>query len=290
MWKDFMAGLRRWVESDNGNRRNTLRTPEPSVVVYYWDGGSAPEARRLRDISATGAYILTPERWYIGTIVRLILQEFKTAPPDSGLIPSKSTSLLSRVVRHGPDGVAVEFLFASSEEREALDAFRKSIPKTTDAMKQGQALIEFALVLPLLFLLMVNTINFGGFFFAWVTIANAARAGTQYMIRSGATVGTPTPATAAQVSALVTSDISSLPNRASLVVRICTNNNGVVACSGSGSGTPLSDPEPASYVLGSVDVTYTYRPFIPLWNFPLGIHATLPTTAIHRQMSMRMLQ
>src|ERR1035438_505068 len=76
MLKDFMASLHRWVEPDSGNRRHMLRTPEPSVVVYYWDG-SAPEARRLRDISATGAYILTPERWYIGTIVRLILQEFR---------------------------------------------------------------------------------------------------------------------------------------------------------------------------------------------------------------------
>jgi Flp pilus assembly protein TadG len=287
MFKDFMAGLHRWVEPDNGNRRHMLRMPEPSVVVYYWDG-SAPEARRLRDISATGAYILTPERWYIGTVVRLILQEFRTAPPD-GLFPTKSTSLLSRVVRHGPDGVAVEFLFASEEEREALDAFRKSLPKTSDAGKEGQAAIEFALVFPLLFLLVVNAINFGGFFFAWITVANAARAAAQYAALGGATVGAPTPPTAAQVKTLVTNDIFSLRNKGSLVVSVCTNDNGATACS-MGSATPLADPEPASYVLGSVDVTYTYQPFIPLWNFPLGIHATLPATTIHRQMSMRMLQ
>ncbi len=35
----------------------------------------------------------------------------------------------------------------------------------------GQSLVEFALVLPLLFLLIVNAINFGGFFYAWITVA-----------------------------------------------------------------------------------------------------------------------
>src|SRR6185436_18623793 len=106
-----------------------------------------------------------------------------------------------------------------------------------------------------------------------------------------ATVGTPTPATAAQITALVTSDMSSLLNRASLAVRVCKNNNGVVNCSGPGSYLPPADSEPTKYILVSVDVSYTYRPIVPLWNFAaLGIHATLPPTAIHRQASMRMLQ
>ena len=43
-------------------------------------------------------------------------------------------------------------------------------------------------------------------------------------------------------------------NRASLTVRVCTNTNGAVACSGTGTGTPPADPEPTSYVLASVDV------------------------------------
>jgi hypothetical protein len=40
-----------------------------------------------------------------------------------------------------------------------------------------------------------------------------------------------------------------------------------------------------------VDVTYTYQPLISLWSFPgLGIQATIPSTTIHRQAVMRMLQ
>jgi len=36
-------------------------------------------------------------------------------------------------------------------------------------------------------------------------------------------------------------------------------------------------------------VTYTYQPFISLWNFSkLGIHLTLPPTTLHRQSVMRL--
>jgi len=61
---------------------------------------------------------------------------------------------------------------------------------------KGQALIEYILLLPLLFLLIVNLVNFGGFFFAWITVANAARAGADYAILGGAgsaSVGTCRP-------------------------------------------------------------------------------------------------
>ena len=39
----------------------------------------------------------------------------------------------------------------------------------------------------------------------------------------------------------------------------------------------------------SVDVTYTYQPFISFWNFnALGIHLTIPTTTIHRRADFRL--
>jgi hypothetical protein len=156
---------------------------------------------------------------------------------------------------------------------------------------RGQALIEFMLIFPMLFLLIANAINFGAFFFAWITVANAARAGVSYWVLGSAAVGSPTPATPAQVTSLVTNDISSLLNRASLVVRVCANNNGVINCTGSGSGSPAIDPESPTYVSASVDVSYTYQPPIKLFTFSnLGIHITLPSTTIHRRATMRVLQ
>jgi Flp pilus assembly protein TadG len=155
----------------------------------------------------------------------------------------------------------------------------------------GQAILEFALLVPLLFLLIVNVVNFGGMFFAWITVANAARSGVQYLVMSGANVGSPIQPNATQVTSVVNGDLFSLPNKASAQVRICTRNNTVLSCSGAGTATPPVDPEPTRYVVGSVDVTYTYQPFIRFWDFPgLRIHLTTPPTAIHRQAAMRVLQ
>jgi len=296
VFKRLIAACSRWLENSPQQRR-APRSAEPSLMVYYWDG-SVPEGRKIRDISISGAYVVTPERWYVGTIVRLILQGYKATPlEDGGIVPSRSTSIASRVVRHGQDGVGVEFIFSTSAERKALQEFLTGIPQTEGgsvglfAATGGQALVEFALVLPMMFLLIVNAVNFGAFLFAWITVANGARAGAQYMAQGRATVGTPTPATAAQITSLITRDIASLLNRASLTVRVCKNNNGVIACSGPGAYLPPADPEATKYVLASVDVTYAYQPLLPLWDFPaLGIHATLPATTIHRQASMRMLQ
>lgn len=157
--------------------------------------------------------------------------------------------------------------------------------------ERGQSLVEFALVFPLIMLLIVNAINFGSFLYAWITIANAARAGAEYSLMGGAMASGPSTPTAAQVTALLTNDVLSLPNRASLQVRVCTVNNAAPVCTGTGSGSTPTDPEPANYVLTAVDVTYTYRPLIPLWDFPgLSIHATLPPTTIHRRAAMRRMQ
>jgi Flp pilus assembly protein TadG len=157
--------------------------------------------------------------------------------------------------------------------------------------QNGSALIEFALLLPLLFLLLANVVNFGAFCFAWITVTDAARSGAEYMMLAGASVNAPSPPTGAQVRTLVTNDVVALPNRLSLQVSVCTNNNGTVTCSGSPAYTPPVDPEDQTkFVLASVRVTYTYQPLIPLDFLGLGIHATIPPTTLHREAQVRMLQ
>ncbi len=157
--------------------------------------------------------------------------------------------------------------------------------------QRGQSLVEFALVVPLIILLIVNAVNFGTYLYALITIANAARAGAEYSLIGGAMIHAPSTPTTALISTLVTQDAASLPNQASLEIRVCTNNNGTVACVGPGTYTPPADPEAPLYVVTSVDVRYTYQPLIPLWSVPsLGIQATLPPTAIHRRALMRRMQ
>ena len=56
--------------------------------------------------------------------------------------------------------------------------FRRHLSDTP--VSRGQALVEFALVLPVLALLLVLAIDFGRVFFGWVSVTNAARIGANY--------------------------------------------------------------------------------------------------------------
>lgn len=156
---------------------------------------------------------------------------------------------------------------------------------------EGQALIEYILVLPIVFVLIVNVVNFGGFFYAWITVTNAARAGADYAILGGASAGSLKAASAAQVNSLITQDISSLPNRASLSVDICQNNNGTTTTLRGTCTSIPTDPESPNYVLTSIDVTYTYVPFIGAFSFPsLGVNLSLPPSTVHQRAQMRSIQ
>jgi Flp pilus assembly protein TadG len=164
--------------------------------------------------------------------------------------------------------------------------------------RAGQSVVECALVLPLVILLVVNVVNFGVFFYAWISVANAARTGVQHSSTAGVTVTGGTPPDAAVVQALVVSDLDSLPNQSSIQVCVSNTSTGAVSCNKGAAppgAPPAADtaegPTAIVYAITAVDVTYTYSPLIPTWDFPaLNIHTTLPPTKIHRQVRMRMLQ
>jgi hypothetical protein len=133
MYEHAIGKLKRWLlggESDEPRR--VPRRTDPEVIVHYWDG-SAPDGRRVRDISHSGAYIYTSERWYPGTVIRIVLQGDRlqgdgTTATEGGMAPVASTCVSARVVRHGSDGVAVEFTFRNKEEAESFRTFLAAIP------------------------------------------------------------------------------------------------------------------------------------------------------------------
>jgi len=67
MFRSAMGRMKGWLLQEDEEPRRAPRSMQPEVVVYYWDG-SAPEGRRIHDISQSGAYICTPDA---GTSVRL---------------------------------------------------------------------------------------------------------------------------------------------------------------------------------------------------------------------------
>jgi len=160
--------------------------------------------------------------------------------------------------------------------------------------RNGAAMIEAALLMPMLLLLILNLVNFGMYIFAWITVNNTARAAAEYSAYNGIAANFPTQPGFAQIQTLVNNDVSSLPNSGTATLYMCSNTAGAVTCSGSCPGndcvTP-ADPE-AVYTIDSVDVEYTYAPLFSAFSIPsLGISLTLPLSPeIHRQAAMRSMQ
>jgi Flp pilus assembly protein TadG len=160
----------------------------------------------------------------------------------------------------------------------------------------GSALLEFTATLPILFLLIVFTINYGGWLYAWAQVGNAGRAIANYAVLGPVSAGVPPTPNAAAITALVTTDLAKLPNYSSTnpTVVVCWNNNGTITSitgtCGTGSSAPAADPEAGSYIAVSVDLTYTYTPIIQTFSIP-EFHIGLPAmpTAIHRRIVMRFL-
>lgn len=128
--RGMSARLRSWfnpaseIQSD---RRRAHRRYIPGMVAHYFTGG-APKPYDVADISLTGFYLLTEDRWTPDTMIRMTLQK-----PASRGGPRRSITVLSRIVRRGSDGVGAEFVM-----RESLD------PQSRDVMP-SEATDRFAL-------------------------------------------------------------------------------------------------------------------------------------------------
>jgi hypothetical protein len=185
----------------------------------------------------------------------------------------------------------------------------------------GQALIESALLIPVLLAIIFNGVNFGYFYYVALNMSSAARSGALYSILGSATpLGTPAPEDGRTGSAsiwnpsdLVYQDIiGALPSASTKAeVRVCTAAKGTI---GSGANTvadcyppvgpslvefpgPDPDPEAPNFILNRVDIAYQFKPLIPGAPFGLVLLATrvcsLPGGSVQcmfqRHVSMRVM-
>ena len=278
-----------WTDKRSGERHHSL-----PLVVYYSQGGKS-EPHAVRDASASGLYLLTEHRWYPGTVITMTLQRTKSSLKEA----EQAITVRGRVVRSEADGVGFAFELPARKPRgrDGSNASEVDMKTVESFLKRAQgdaaqALIEYLLLVPMVLLLVVNIVNTGGFFFAWITVANTSRAAANYAALAGASAGGLQAASVSKINAMVTTEASSLPNNPSMVVDICRNFNGAVTTlSGTCTSIP-ADAEPASYVLTSIDVYYTYKPFIPAgFQFrALNVYVTIPPSTIHRRTVMRTLQ
>jgi hypothetical protein len=121
--------LERWWSPDP---RKAPRDAANGLAAYYWTGGP-PEAHSVRDISPTGLYVVTEERWYPGTLILMTLQN--TAFGEE--VAERTICVHSRAIRWGKDGVGLQFVLQNESgdssmaaaDKKALDRFLQRLRK-----------------------------------------------------------------------------------------------------------------------------------------------------------------
>lgn len=122
--------LERWWSPDP---RRAPREAATGLAAYYWTGGPA-EAHIVKDISATGLYVVTEERWYPGTLILMTLQNNGSGEE----IAERTICVHSRAVRWGKDGVGLQFVLQNESgdssmaaaDKKALERFLQKLRKS----------------------------------------------------------------------------------------------------------------------------------------------------------------
>jgi len=114
----LLSWIQNWLSSD---RRRAPRHPLPGLVAYYWTG-STPRAYQIADISSSGFYVLTEERWFPGTMVLMTLQRTDSA----GKNLDDSIAVQSRVVRWGSDGLGLAFVLSKALDPNSGESIREN--------------------------------------------------------------------------------------------------------------------------------------------------------------------
>lgn len=113
----------RWLEKflapDSG--RAERRQPE-DFIAYYWSNSTLKEDP-VKDVSATGVYIITNERWAPGAVVSLTLQRQGVLEKHRG----RRITTRARAVRTGDDGVGFAFIVSSDHDGRTWDGLVENL-------------------------------------------------------------------------------------------------------------------------------------------------------------------
>ena len=106
--RSLLVRLLHWLFPDV-NQRRARRYSTPGLVAYYWTGGTA-YSYQVGDMSATGLFLLTKEKWAPGTLIQMTLQQ-REGPTAS----NNYLCVLSEVVRWGENGTGCNFVLSDYE-------------------------------------------------------------------------------------------------------------------------------------------------------------------------------
>lgn len=113
--------LGRFLASEPADPRRASREAIPWLGAYFFTGGK-PVAYAVRDISSSGLYVLTEERWYTGTVIRVTLTDGRHSTQD------RSLTAHARVMRAGNDGVGLQFVLNEDKRSGKSPAIDNQVP------------------------------------------------------------------------------------------------------------------------------------------------------------------
>lgn len=108
--KPAKGWLHRLLSPEPPEPRQAQRECLQGLAAYFFTGGDAV-AHAVRDVSATGLYVFTDERWYPGTVVRMTLTDRRRPSAE------RSVTVHASVVRWGNDGVGLEFVLPDGKNQ-----------------------------------------------------------------------------------------------------------------------------------------------------------------------------
>ena len=118
-----MTGRKGWLERflrpdiDRAERRSV-----EEFAAYRWNGTKLVQ-EAVRDISSSGVYILTEERWEPGTLVFLTLQR----KGQLEMSPDRRIQVLAKVARCGEDGMGMAFVLRDDPESRQWESLRENL-------------------------------------------------------------------------------------------------------------------------------------------------------------------
>ncbi len=131
-----MTEQRGWLERLlKGSKRAKRQSPE-QFAVYRWSN-FALKQEPVRDISSTGVFIVTEQRWPLDTPISIVLQ--REGPLE--MHPDHRITMHAKVVRHGEDGVGLAFIVPTDPEALKWESLEKSIIELT-APKEMTGLVK----------------------------------------------------------------------------------------------------------------------------------------------------
>jgi hypothetical protein len=113
--KPARSWFQRLLNPEPPQPRKALRESVSGLTAYFFTGG-APVGHAVRDVSTTGMYVFTDERWYPGTVVRITLTDRLQPTAENSITVNMA------VMRCGDDGVGLQFVTRPDPSRRGRPA------------------------------------------------------------------------------------------------------------------------------------------------------------------------